>query len=87
MKKSFKTVLLALAIMVSIGGAFATAHANAPKPNDPTYNWTHYDRNGNPIGPVLAGKTVSEAKTMLNCPGNNSICASAPGAPTALFYN
>ena len=84
--KKLKTGFIALALMAGVTFAFASSKTHMPKKNDPTYNWTHFDRNGIAIG-TLENATVEQAVEDLGCDGSVSIkCATAPGAPE-LFYN
>ncbi|WP_367866962.1 hypothetical protein [Pedobacter sp. WC2423] len=85
MKKSLKSTVLAIALMVSVTGAFATSYANSSKAQDPTYNWTRFDRNGNPL-PPLFNKTKAEAIGITGCNSTLAVCAVASGGPT-LRYN
>ena len=66
--KNLRNGLLALAFVAGIGGAFATKAANAPKFDDPIYQWSQ------PGSPVFTG-TVSQAQTHYNCNGAGSTCA------------
>jgi hypothetical protein len=84
--KKLKISMLAVLFTVGIGTAVVQKIHAAPKPNDPTYNWTHFDQSGNPIG-TLNNATVTEARDDLGCPGSTSVkCATATGAPT-IYYN
>lgn len=57
MKKQLKTTVMAIALLATVTGAFASDIANAisgKKQN--THNWQKYDREtGNPTGQVLPG--------------------------------
>jgi len=84
--KKLKTGFIALALMAGVTFAFASSKTHAPRKNDPTYNWTHFDRNGNIIG-TLENATVEEAREDLGCNGSLTVkCATATGAPE-LYYN
>lgn len=83
--KKFKFGLLALVFTVGIGGAVVQQIHAAPK-NLATFNWTHYDRSGNPIG-SLNNATVAQAESAFGCSGNSVKCADAPGTSTVIKYN
>ncbi|PAW95411.1 hypothetical protein CKK33_18660 [Mucilaginibacter sp. MD40] len=84
--KKLKISMLALVFAVGVGGAFVQKIQAAPKANDPTYNWTHFNQSGSPIG-SLPNATVDQARDDLGCPGSTSVkCATATGAPT-IYYN
>ncbi|MDN3584559.1 hypothetical protein [Mucilaginibacter flavus] len=84
--KNFKKGMLALALLAGIGGAFVTKTAHAAKPQDPTYNWTEYNRSGVVIG-TLNNATVSQAQSTFSCSGSVSLkCGVATAGPT-IYYN
>lgn len=84
--KKLKQGLLSAALIIAVGGAFVTNHAKAAKPQDPTYNWTEYDRSGNKIG-MLNNATVAQAQSTFGCNGSTALkCGVAAGAPT-IYYN
>lgn len=70
--------------MVSITGAFATSYTNSSKTQDPKYNWSRFDGNGNPLPPLI-NKTFAEAVAITGCNGSYHICASAFGGPTLRY--
>ena len=70
--------------MISVTGAFETNYANALNVQDPKYNWSRFDRNGNPLPPLM-NKTVVEAKAITGCYGSAQLCAIASGGPTIRY--
>uniref|UniRef100_F4C138 Uncharacterized protein n=1 Tax=Sphingobacterium sp. (strain 21) TaxID=743722 RepID=F4C138_SPHS2 len=87
-KLSLKSKILLAALILGGSAAGATEVVNKiTQANQETYNWTHYNQSGNPIG-ELNDATVQEARDQLGCPGETStLCADAPNAPVDLFYN
>ncbi len=86
--KKLKFSMLAVLFTVGIGTAVVQKIHAAPKPQDPSYNWTTYDTSGHVTG-TLSNETVSEARNSTGCEGITSTkcaVASGVGAPT-IFYN
>lgn len=74
MKKNLTRGLIAVALIASFGGAYASKVSNAPKANDVVYSWQHYDRSGNPIG-TSQSKTLAQAQADFGCNGTAMLCA------------
>ena len=79
--KKFKTGLLAFALVLGVSGAFVSKIHAAPKVKTETYDWQHFDRNGNPLGDSESGKTVLEAQGDYGCSGDQAICAVGTNGP------
>ena len=84
--KKLKTSFLAIALLAGISAAFVQKVSASANGKFTTYNWTHFDQSGNPIG-TLDNATVQQARDQLGCPGSVSVkCATAPGAPTIYYH-
>ncbi|WP_214228831.1 hypothetical protein [Pedobacter sp. B4-66] len=61
MKKQLKTSIMAIALLASVTGAFASDISNALSgKKQTTYNWQKYNRNtGLPTGPVVPGTSTN----------------------------
>ena len=76
--KSFKTMLMVVALAAGIGGAFAFKIHSMPKALDPIYDWTLVGGGGAFTG------TVAQAQTHYNCTGSMIVCANGvldPNSP------
>ncbi|RYE35825.1 MAG: hypothetical protein EOP48_30070 [Sphingobacteriales bacterium] len=92
MKTNLKTSILAIALLASVTGAFASDISNLMGGKSLAgYNWRKVDETTQqPIGPIVPG---TEANPFLNdCDGETDVvCAqgtpqSAPTGPATLFY-
>ena len=85
---SLKSKILLAAIMVGSLGAGATEIVKSvSNAGEQTYDWIHYDRNGNVIG-NLPGATVDQARDQLGCPGNvTTLCAESQDESQKIFYD
>lgn len=74
MKKRFKTSILAIALLASVTGAFASDISNALSGKKTTfYMWQKYLRNGTPDGPPTIGTAANPYPAI--CSGVLQTCA------------
>jgi hypothetical protein len=88
--KKFKTGLLALALVVAVGGTFATKVASAAKRSDPTYNWTSASIAPSNPSSTLNNATRAVAVDHFGCDQGTQDCAdgtkvSGTGSNTAIL--
>lgn len=72
MKKQLKTTVMAIALLATVTGAFASDIANAISGKKlAPYSWQKFNRNGTPIGQPV----ISDTNPFPECDGSEEICA------------
>jgi hypothetical protein len=88
MKKQLKTSILAIALLASVTGAFASDISNALSGKKlVNYEWQKFDRNGNLIGTTTTSSSANPYPT--ECTGSLQICARGRvqgTTPYTVFY-
>lgn len=84
--KRLKISLSVMALMMGLGGAFATKVVAIKTVEPVKYEWTHYNQSGTPMGTLNA--TAEEARNILGCPGTSGVlCADSPETSEEIFFN
>ena len=74
MKKQLKTTVMAIALLATVTGAFASDIANALSGKTfAAYSWQKYNKNGTPSGTPVNGTEVNPFPS--DCGGTFNTCA------------